>query len=270
MAVLHFAAFAYVGESMEQPISYYRNNFCGALNLIDTMRDHDCNRIVFSSTCAVYGLSNQRMISEEHALAPISPYGQSKLMVERLLQDCDRAHGIRSVSLRYFNAAGADPDGELAEEHYPETHIIPRALQAAAGVREELEIYGVDYATPDGTTVRDYIHVTDLADAHVATLRYLEGDGTTVALNLGVGRGFSIREIVEAVERITERKINVRDAGRRPGDPPFLIANPERAHSMLGWQPRYESLVDIVGTAWKGGWLRQTNLSMASAIGETL
>lgn len=250
-AVLHFAALAYVGESVEEPISYYRNNFCGALNLIEAMRNHECNRIVFSSTCAVYGLSNRQMITEDHALAPINPYGQSKFMVERLLQDCDQAYGIRSVSLRYFNAAGADPDGDLGEEHEPETHIVPLALQVAAGVEDELEIYGTDYSTPDGTAIRDYIHVMDLADAHVAALNYLEGGGATLALNLGVGRGFSVREIIDSAERVTGRKIKVRETTRRPGDPPFLVGNPARARSVLQWQPRYKDLDEIIRTAWE-------------------
>lgn len=250
-AVIHFAALAYVGESMGHPISYYRNNFCGSLNLVETMSDFGCPYLVFSSTCAVYGLSQVEAIKENHPKTPINPYGHSKRMVEQLLEDCGRTHGLRSVSLRYFNAAGAHPDGDLTEEHEPETHLIPLVLQSAAGLREAIEVFGTDYPTPDGTAVRDYIHVCDLAEAHVAALRYMEAGGATAALNLGTGNGHSVRAVISAAERVTGRAVEVRTVGRRPGDPPVLVATAETASRVLNWTPKYVDLDDIVRTAWK-------------------
>jgi UDP-arabinose 4-epimerase len=249
-AVLHFAAFAYVGESVERPTEYYRNNFAGALQLVEAMRRHGCDRLVFSSTCAVYGLAEVGVLDEDQPRAPINPYGRSKNMVEQLLVDCAQAHGLRSVSLRYFNCAGADPDGEIGEEHDPEPHLIPRALLAAAGALDRLEIYGTDYPTPDGTAVRDYIHVSDLANAHVAALDHLRQGGETVALNLGIGRGFSVREVVAAAERISGRRVPTLARPRRPGDPPVLVAEAGRARARLGWQPRFSDLDEIIATAW--------------------
>lgn len=250
-AVVHFAALAYVGESMSQPLFYYRNNFCGSLNLVETMIDLGCANLVFSSTCAVYGLAENDLIQEDHPKNPINPYGHTKKMVEQLLQDCGRMHGFRSVSLRYFNAAGAHPDGDLKEEHEPETHIIPLVLQCAAGLREAIEVFGTDYPTPDGTAVRDYIHVCDLAEAHLAALRYLEAGGATTALNLGTGNGHSVRSLINAAERVTGRAIEVRIAGRRPGDPPVLVATSESASSVLSWSPSYIDLDETVRTAWQ-------------------
>jgi UDP-glucose-4-epimerase GalE len=250
-AAVHFAALAYVGESVQNPLSYYRNNFCGSLNLVETMTDFECPSLVFSSTCAVYGLSDGDAIQEHHPKNPINPYGHSKRMVEQLLEDCANVHGLRSVSLRYFNAAGAHPDGDLTEEHEPETHIIPLVLQTAAGLRDAIEVYGTDYPTPDGTAVRDYIHVCDLAEAHVAALRYLEGGGATTAVNLGTGNGHSVLAVVGAVERVTGLPVEVRTAGRRPGDPPVLVAKAESAARVLNWTPRYVDLDETVRTAWR-------------------
>ena len=250
-AVIHFAALAYVSESMGQPLSYYRNNFCGSLTLVETMFEFNCPYLVFSSTCAVYGLSEGEAIKENHSMNPINPYGHSKRMVEQLLEDCGNVHGLRSASLRYFNAAGAHPDGDLSEEHEPETHIIPLVLKTAAGLRDAIEVYGTDYPTPDGTAVRDYIHVCDLAEAHLAALRYLERGGATTALNLGTGKGHSVHGVIGAVERVTGLPVEVRTAGRRPGDPPVLVAGAEAAARVLGWTPRYVDLDEIVRTAWR-------------------
>jgi UDP-glucose-4-epimerase GalE len=201
-AVFHFAAFAYVGESMQSPELYFRNNVVGTLTLLEAMRAHGVQRMIFSSTCATYGNPQRIPISEDHPQQPVNPYGESKLMVERLLHWFGVAHGLRWAALRYFNAAGADPDGELGEEHHPETHLIPLAISAAIGLGNILEIYGTDYDTPDGTAIRDYLHVTDLAEAHVAALRYLDSGGESTAFNLGTGRGHSVREVMAAVERV--------------------------------------------------------------------
>jgi UDP-glucose-4-epimerase GalE len=252
IAVLHFAAFAYVNESVAEPTMYYRNNFCGALNLLEAMREHACRQIVFSSTCATYGMATDgQRITEDHPQAPINPYGRSKWMVEHLLRDCSAAFNIRSVALRYFNAAGADADGDLGEEHDPETHIIPLALLTAAGKCAAFDIYGTDYPTPDGTAIRDYIHVTDLADAHVAALKYLTNGGATTALNLGTGQGFSVREVLNAAQRASKRKINAREMPRREGDPPALVADARRARAVLNWEPRLTDLDTIIATAWR-------------------
>ena len=249
-AVIHFAALAYVGESIGQPLTYYRNNFCGSLNLIETMTDFECLDLVFSSTCAVYGLSDGEAIEENHPKNPINPYGHSKRMVEQVIEDCGNLHGLQSVSLRYFNAAGAHPDGDLTEEHEPETHIIPLVLQTAAGLREAIEVYGTDYPTPDGTAIRDYIHVCDLAEAHVAALRYLERGGATTALNMGTGNGHSVRAVIDSVERVTGMTVEERIVGRRSGDPPVLVAMAERAARVLDWTPQYTDLDEIIRTAW--------------------
>ncbi|HYL36186.1 MAG TPA: UDP-glucose 4-epimerase GalE [Bryobacteraceae bacterium] len=250
-AVFHFAAFAYVGESMQAPGLYFRNNVAGTLNLLEAMRARGVGRIVFSSTCATYGDPQSIPISEEHVQRPVNPYGESKLMVERLLHWFGVAHGLRWVALRYFNAAGADPEGEIGEEHDPETHLIPLAISAAMGWTEVLEIYGTDYDTPDGTAIRDYLHVTDLAEAHVAALRYLDAGGSSTAFNLGTGRGHSVREVMAAVERVSGKKVPVREVGRRAGDPPCLVADPSKAGQMMGWRPQLASIDEIVRTAWK-------------------
>jgi UDP-arabinose 4-epimerase len=249
-AVLHFAAFAYVGESVTDPGLYYRNNVVGSLTLLEAMRDAGIPRIVFSSTCATYGTPVRLPLVEDHPQAPINPYGTSKLMVERLLDDFGAAHGIRAAALRYFNACGADPEGELGENHDPETHLIPLAIDAALGRGPKLKIFGTDYATPDGTCIRDYIHVTDLAAAHVAALRYLEAGGASMACNLGTGAGFSVRAILREVERVAGRPVPADEGPRRAGDPPELVADPTRARSLLHWTPRCSAIGDVIQTAY--------------------
>jgi UDP-glucose 4-epimerase len=250
-AVMHFAAYAYVGESVEHPARYYQNNVAATLALLGTMLEAGVKKLVFSSTCATYGVPESVPMTEEHPQRPVNPYGRSKLMVEGVLRDFAGAYGLRSVSLRYFNAAGADPSGEIGEWHEPETHLIPLALQAARGDREGIAIFGTDYPTRDGTCVRDYIHVTDLAQAHVLALHYLESGGASEAFNLGNGSGFSVREVLEAAERVTRRKIAATAAPRRPGDPPTLVGSSAKAQRVLGWTPRYASLETIIETAWK-------------------
>lgn len=257
VAVMHFAAFAYVGESVTDPGKYYRNNVGGSLTLLETMRDCGTSNIVFSSTCATYGMPETLPISEDAPQRPINPYGASKLMVERMLIDFGQAHGIRWVALRYFNAAGADAAGDLGEDHDPETHLIPLALDAASGRGAAVSIFGTDYQTPDGTCVRDFIHVTDLADAHVLALQALESKGAPTAYNLGVGRGYSVREVIAAAARITGRHVPVRVCGRRPGDPPALVSDASRARTTLGWAPRVSDLDDIIRTAW--AWHQRLN-----------
>ncbi|HEX6440755.1 MAG TPA: UDP-glucose 4-epimerase GalE [Stellaceae bacterium] len=248
-AVMHFAAFAYVGESVADPELYYRNNVGGTLALLAAMREAGVGAIVFSSTCAVYGVPDQVPISEGTAKAPLNPYGETKLAMERALHWHGEAYGLHYAALRYFNAAGADPDGEIGEDHDPETHLIPRVIRAALGTGSPVEIYGTDYPTPDGTAIRDYIHVTDLADAHVRALDYLDRGGDSVALNLGTGMGSSVREVTAAVERIAGRAVPRRESGRRPGDPPELVADPALARERLGWRARHSDLDTIVATA---------------------
>lgn len=250
VAVMHFAAYAYVGESVADPGKYYRNNVGGSLNLLEAARDHGIARFVFSSTCATYGVPDALPIREDALQRPISPYGTSKLTVERMLADFRAAHGLASIALRYFNAAGADPDGEIGEDHDPETHLIPLVLDAASGHRPYVSVFGTDYDTPDGTCVRDYIHVTDLAEAHVLALTAL-GEGTGQgAYNLGNGNGFSVREVIRTVERVSGRRVAVKESARRPGDPAALVSNASRARAELGWQPTITSLAEIVRTAW--------------------
>jgi len=249
-AVLHFAAFAYVGESMRTPELYFRNNVVGTLNLLEAMRAGGVGTIVFSSTCATYGDPVQIPIPEDHPQRPVNPYGESKLMVERLLHWFGAVHGLRWTALRYFNAAGADPGGEIGEEHDPETHLIPLAISAALGQGNVLEIYGTDYDTPDGTAIRDYLHVMDLAEAHLAALRYLDAGGASTAFNLGTGRGHSVREVAAMVERIAGRRVSVREVGRRAGDPACLIADAAKSVERMGWLPKHSTLEEIVRTAW--------------------
>lgn len=254
-AVLHFAAYAYVGESVADPGKYYRNNAAGTLNLLEAMRDHGCRKLVFSSSCAVYGLPQTLPLTEDHPQAPVSPYGASKAMSERMIADFGLAHGLRSVCLRYFNAAGADPAGGLGEDHEPETHLIPLAVEAALGKRPPLQVFGGDYPTPDGTAVRDYVHVLDLAQAHVDALRHLEGggepgSGALSAFNLGLGRGTSVAEILAAVEAVSGRAVPHSLAPRRPGDPPLLVASAGLAGRVLGWRPRFTDLREIIRSAW--------------------
>jgi UDP-arabinose 4-epimerase len=250
-AVMHFAAFAYVGESMQAPGRYFENNVVCTLNLLEAMLEEQVKKIVFSSTCATYGDPQQIPIAEDHVQRPVNPYGESKLMVERLLHWYSAIHGFDAVALRYFNAAGADPEGELGECHNPEPHLIPLALSAALGSIGALDIYGSDYDTPDGTAIRDYLHVSDLADAHVAALRYLHAGGASDAFNLGTGRGYSVREVVKMVEQVAGRKVPVRECARRSGDPARLIAEASKAARVLSWHPRCSSLEQIVSTAWE-------------------
>jgi UDP-glucose-4-epimerase GalE len=250
-AVMHFAAFAYVGESVQDPALYYRNNVGGTLELVEAARRAGVGRLVFSSTCSTYGVPERMPIDEDAPQRPINPYGATKLAIERMLADYGAAYGLRSVSLRYFNAAGCDPDGETGELHDPETHVIPRVLMAATGEIGHVEIFGTDYPTPDGTCLRDYVHVADLAHGHVQALDYLERGGATTAVNLGTGRGFSVREVIAAAEQVVARRIPVREAPRRPGDPPVLVADPSRARALLGFAPRYTELAPIVATAWR-------------------
>jgi len=254
-AVLHFAAYAYVGESMAEPGMYWRNNVAGSLSLLEAMRECGTPRIVFSSTCATYGNPLETPISESHPQRPVNPYGESKLAVERMLEGYRHAHGLASISLRYFNAAGCDPDGEIGEEHEPEPHLIPRAILAVLGKVPELEVYGDDWDTPDGTCVRDYIHVEDLARAHVLALAALGEGRAPGACNLGNGRGYSVREVIEAVERVAGTRVPHRVAGRRAGDPSILVGGSALAERTLGWRPRRGDLDSMVRSTWE--WMRR-------------
>lgn len=250
-AVMHFAAYAYVGESVENPAKYYRNNVLGTLTLLEAMVAASVKKFVFSSTCATYGVPEILPIPEEHPQNPINPYGASKLMVERILSDFDTAYGLKSVCFRYFNAAGAHPSGLLGEDHNPETHLLPLVLLTALGKRESVSIFGTDYPTPDGTCVRDYIHVCDLADAHVLGLKYLLEGGDSQVFNLGNGSGFSVKEAIDTVREVTGKEIKVIECDRRPGDPPVLVGSSEKAKKILGWHPQYSELRDIISHAWK-------------------
>lgn len=248
-AVMHFAAFAYVGESVTNPRKYYENNLLAGIALLNAVIESKVRKFIFSSTCAVYGIPAKVPITEETPRQPVNPYGATKLAFENALEAYGRAYGLRYVTFRYFNAAGADDSGKIGEVHSPETHLIPVAFEALNGERPALEIYGSDYPTPDGTCVRDYIHVNDLAEAHALGLEYVN-DGTSTALNLGTGQGHSVREVIATVERVTGREVPKRMAPRRPGDPAELVADPSRAEKTLKWKARY-SLEQIVTTAWK-------------------
>ena len=250
-AVMHFSAYAYVGESVTDPAKYYRNNVVGTLTLLEAMLTASVKKFVFSSTCATYGEPEFVPIPETHPQNPINPYGATKLMVERILSDFDIAYGFKSVRFRYFNAAGANPSGLLGEDHNPETHLIPLVLMTALGKRESISIFGTDYPTPDGTCIRDYIHVNDLADAHILGLEYLLKGNDSEVFNLGNGSGFSVREVIAATEQVTGVSIPVEERDRRPGDPPILIGSGEKARTILGWQPQYPSIKDIVDHAWQ-------------------
>jgi len=271
-AVMHFAAHAYVGESVENPRKYFRNNVLGALSLLNSALDSGIRRFVFSSSCAVYGVPGQIPITEQTAREPVNPYGASKLFFENALEAYGRAYGLRSVSLRYFNAAGAeDSENDSGEMHHPETHLIPLALGACAENGPELQVYGADYPTLDGTCVRDYIHVNDLADAHVRALQYLESQpeeksrdeksGDSLAINLGTGRGHSVLEIIQAVESATGRPVRRTIGPRRPGDPPVLVADPAKAQRVLGWAAQ-RNLADVVSSAWN--WMRKNSQRYAA------
>jgi len=250
-AVCHLAAHAYVGESVTNPRKYYQNNLVGSLTLLDAMVDSGVRRLVFSSTCATYGAPRTLPIDETHSQAPVNPYGETKLAIERALRWYGEAFGLEWAVLRYFNAAGADPDGEIGEQHDPESHLIPLAIEAAITQATPIAIFGIDYPTPDGTAIRDYIHVTDLARGHVCALSYLEHGGESNSFNLGLGAGHSVREIISSVGRVTGRRISVLECRRRAGDPAVLVACAARARATLGWCPQLLSLDEIVNTAWQ-------------------
>ena len=250
-AVMHFSAYAYVGESVTDPIKYYRNNVVGTLTLLEAMLAARVKSFVFSSTCATYGVPKTVPIPEDHPQSPINPYGTTKLMVERILADFDVAYGLKSVCFRYFNAAGADPTGLLGEDHNPETHLIPLVLMAAMGKRESVSIFGTDYPTPDGTCIRDYIHVTDLADAHILGAEYLLQGGDSSFFNLGNGNGFSVKQVIDTAKTVTGRDIKVVESDRRPGDPPMLVGSSDKARKTLGWNPQHPALEEILNHAWQ-------------------
>ena len=250
-AVMHFAAYIAVGESVKQPAKYYRNNVSSTLNLLEAMLAANINKFVFSSTCAVYGMPKQIPMTEDHPHHPLSPYAASKDMVETILQDFDRAFGLKSVAFRYFNASGADPSGQLGEDHHPETHLIPLALLTALRKRESLYIFGTDYDTPDGTAVRDYIHVNDLATAHILGLEYLLAGGDSEVFNLGNGNGFSVKDVIETARQVTGLPIPALESDRRPGDAPILVGSSAKAHQILNWNPRYGDLTTIIEDAWR-------------------
>ena len=249
-AVLHFAASALVAESVSNPLKYYQNNVAGTVNLLQTLVEQECRNIVFSSTCAIYGNPTRIPITENESPKPIQAYGKSKWMVEKILNDAYSAYGINSVSLRYFNASGSDPEGQIGESHDPETHLIPTVLKIAKGHNGSVQIFGEDYETPDGTCVRDYVHVCDLADAHLKALQYLETKPGAHALNLGTGTGHSVKQILTAAEKVIGRKIPSVSAPRRPGDPPVLVADPALAKRVLGWEPKFPKIEDQIKHAW--------------------
>lgn len=250
-AVVHFAAFAYVGESVTDPLKYYANNTAEPVKLLQVMQEMGCKVFVFSSTCATYGVPVALPITESNPQDPINPYGRSKLMVEWILRDCETAWGLKSACLRYFNASGASPDGLIGEDHRPETHLIPRVFSAAIGAIEHIEVFGTDYNTPDGTCIRDYIHVEDLADAHARALDHLAAGGASVRCNLGTGVGVSVRQIIAAVEEVTGRKVPVKYGPRRAGDPDSLVADPTMARDLLGWEALRKDVRDMVRSAWE-------------------
>lgn len=250
-AVMNFAGSIQVGESVQKPGLYYRNNVANTINLLEAMVRHEVRHLVFSSTAAIFGEPAYVPIDEKHPAQPVNPYGRGKLMVEQMLADFDHAYGLKSACLRYFNAAGADPEGRIGERHEPETHLIPIALEVALGKRAQLAVYGDDYDTPDGTCIRDYIHVDDLCQAHLRALEALQRNGGSLAVNLGNGQGFSVREVIDTVRAVTGHAVPVRIEARRAGDPARLIADSMRARQELGWTPRYPGLQDIVDHAWR-------------------
>ncbi len=250
-AVMHFSAYAYVGESVTDPDKYYRNNVVGTLTLLEAMLAASVRKFVFSSTCATYGVPQTLPIPEDHPQNPINPYGATKLMVERILSDFGAAYALKPVVFRYFNAAGAEPSGLLGEDHNPETHLIPLVLMTALGKRESISIFGTDYPTPDGTCMRDYIHVTDLAEAHILGLEYLLQGGEPAVFNLGNGNGFSVKQVIDAAATVTGQDIKVVESDRRPGDPPILVGSSDKARKILGWKPKYPALPEIVSHAWQ-------------------
>ena len=250
-AVLHFAAFIQVGESVREPLKYYRNNSGNAVNLLETMMEHSVRNFIFSSTAAVYGNPVNVPITEEEAVNPINPYGHSKSFIETVLRDVSLAKDFRYVSLRYFNAAGAEPLARIGERHNPETHLIPLILKTAKGERQSIGINGTDYATPDGTCIRDYVHIMDLADAHILALNYLVNNGTSDVFNCGYGHGYSVREVIQAARTVTGKDFTVVDSVRREGDPPVLVADSSKIKKYLNWKPRYDDLTAIIKSAWE-------------------
>lgn len=250
-AVIHFAAYAYVGESVKNPAKYYRNNVTYTLNLLEAMEKAGIRKIVFSSTCATYGIPDEVPIKETHPQNPINPYGYTKLVVEKMLSDFQRAYNWEYVAFRYFNAAGASSDGLIGEDHNPEPHLIPLILYAALGKRDSISILGDDYPTPDGTCIRDYIHVEDLAQAHLLGLEYLLDGGKSEVFNLGNGNGFSVKEVIKAAKKVTGKDFTVKNAPRRPGDPPILVGSSEKARRILNWQPQYPDIETIISHAWQ-------------------
>eukprot|EP00095_Tigriopus_kingsejongensis_P006777 snap_masked-scaffold3502_size8402-processed-gene-0.2 protein:Tk06777 transcript:snap_masked-scaffold3502_size8402-processed-gene-0.2-mRNA-1 annotation:"UDP-galactose-4-epimerase" len=253
--VIHFAAFAYVGESVTDPLKYYRNNTAEPLTLLEVMAEFGCRSFVFSSTCATYGEPEKLPLTEDHPQNPVSPYGKSKLMVEWILDDCDTAWDLKSAALRYFNASGCSLDGKVGEDHNPETHLIPLVLQAIKGEIPQLTVFGTDYPTPDGTCIRDYIHVEDLASAHLSALRHLIEGGDSLRCNLGTGVGISVKEIIDIAEEVTGQKVPVTYGERRPGDPAQLVAGPQRAKDLLGWEAQHKDARSMIESAWN--WMSQ-------------
>lgn len=249
-AVMHFAAFSIVGESVTRPVLYYRNNVAGTLNLMETMLENGVNKLIFSSTAAVYGEPKELPIREDHDTKPTNPYGATKLAVEEMLKWFSQPYGLNYISLRYFNAAGADDSGDIGEDHNPETHLIPLVLKTALGVLPEVKIFGTDYPTPDGTCIRDYIHVNDLANAHILALQSLVSGGKSTVYNLGNGSGFSVREVIETAQKVTGKLIRVLETERRTGDPAVLVASAERIKQELGWQPQFKDIHQIISSAW--------------------
>lgn len=263
-AVIHFAAKAYVGESMQYPRKYFQSNVVKSLDLLHALIDCQVSKVVFSSSCATYGIPERLPIDEDNRQCPVNPYGDSKLFVEKALRWYEGAYGLRSVCLRYFNAAGADPEGEIGELHNPETHLIPLVLQAAIGLSPKVTIFGTDYPTPDGTAIRDYIHVSDLADAHVRALEYLANNSASTAINLGTECGHSVRDVIRCAEEVSRRQLHLREEPRRPGDPAVLVASTRRAEQLLGWKPRFTKLRQIVESAYE--WLTLERKVVAAAI----
>jgi len=249
--VMHFSAYAYVGESVINPQKYYKNNVSNTINLLDVMLKYGVKKFIFSSTCAIYGIPIQIPIPEDHPQNSVNPYGKTKFMVEEILKDYDKAYGLKYVSFRYFNASGADPECEIGEWHDPETHLIPLSIYNALGITENITVFGTDYPTPDGTCIRDYIHVNDIAKAHILGFKYLMNESKSDFFNLGNGNGFSVKEILDIVSRISGKKLNIVYGNRREGDPPILVGSSKKAYEILGWKPEFDKISDIIETAYR-------------------